>query len=366
MSDSIPFLDLRVPAEERERLLAAIDAVLAHGRLVCGPEVARFESAIADRTGRAHAIGAGSGTDALHLALRALDLGPGDEVITTPMSWVATANAIALTGATPVFADVDATLNIDPRAIEAEVTPRTRAIVAVHYNGRVAPLDTLDSVARGHDLLLVEDAAQAFGARDASGRESGSTGTIAAFSLNPMKLLAAVGEAGVVVTDDAALRDRVERLRYNGSRNEDASEIGWNGRLDTVQAAVLLARLETIDAQIDHRRRLARRYNSALAEIPEVTTRPIEPEGERHVYYTYTIEVEARDRLQEALTAAGIETKVRHPLLIPEQSAYRESARGSWSNAARLRDRMLSLPIHEKLGDAEVDRVVETVARFFR
>lgn len=362
----VPFLDLRVhDSGAKQRLLAAVERVLDHGRLVLGPEVEQLETALAQRVGRAHAVGVGSGSTALYLALRALGIGPGDEVITTAMSWVATANAITLTGATPVFADIDDDLNLDPSTIEQHVTSNTRALLPVHYNGRLCAMDDLLALARKHHLAVVEDAAQAFGARDAHGREAGSMGVVSCFSMNPMKVFAACGEAGAILTDDAPLAERLEALRYNGMHErENCHQASMNGRLDTLQAAILIERLRTIDTELATRQALAERYDEALADISAVIALPRRDAGERHAYYTYTIRVRDRDGLQAALTAAGIETKVRHPYLMPQQTAYLE-ARGAWPRARQRVTEILSLPMHVGLDESDIEAVTTAIRRYY-
>ncbi len=358
----VRFLDLAVKDRgERRSLLAAVGRVLDHGQIVIGPEVGRLERAIARRCRRKHAVGVNSGTDALYIGLSALGLGPGDEVITTSMSWIATANAVRLCGATPVFADVGEDLNLDPASAARLVGPRTRGILVVHNNGKMADVDALLALTRRHGLWLVEDGAQAFSARR-GGRVAGESGVLGCFSMNPMKVLAALGEAGMVVTDDDALQERMVALRYNGTVDrEDCHWVSHNGRLDTLQAAMLLERLARVDGLIDARRRIARRYDEALGDLVPV---PREAPGCRDVFYTYTILTERRDALQRHLAARGIESRVRHPVLMPCHTAYREQARGEWRNAARLVTQILSLPIHEKLGERAVERVIREVRRF--
>ncbi|HEX6513129.1 MAG TPA: DegT/DnrJ/EryC1/StrS family aminotransferase, partial [Chloroflexota bacterium] len=244
---SVPFLDLSVKDPDlKAELLQAVDRVLTHGRLVLGPEVQEFEARVAEAAQKQFAVGMGSGTDALYLALRSLDLGPGDEVITTALSWIATTNAMTLCGATPVWVDIGSDLNIDPARIEAAITPRTRAIVAVHFTGTLCDMDAILEIARRHGLMVVEDAAQAFTA-SVNGRNAGSFGRVSAFSMNPMKVFGAYGEAGAVATDDPELHEKLVSLRYNGTINrEDCRYPSINGRLDTLQAAMLLVNLKRL------------------------------------------------------------------------------------------------------------------------
>jgi dTDP-4-amino-4,6-dideoxygalactose transaminase len=362
MSMNVPFLDLRLSeATEREVLMGAMESVLKHGRLVMGPEITQFETTIAAYCGRKFCVSVGSGTDALFLSLKALRLGPGDEVITTALSWVATANAIALTGATPVFADIQDDLNICPRSVESLVTKRTKAILAVDYTGKICDMDALESICQRHGLLLVEDGSQAFGATR-KGRRCGSFGTVAAISHNPMKVFAALGEAGSILCDDEALYERLVALRYNGTVNrETCIEPSLNGRMDTLQAAVLLKRLDHLDALLQRRNENARYYAERLDGLLKL---PAEDENGRQVYYTYTVQTPARDELEQYLADTGIETKVQHRLLMPEAPAYKPGVRGNYPNALALSRQILSIPVHEKLTEAQRCHVADSIEAF--
>lgn len=354
----VAFLDLRVAPAERESLLGAVSRVLEHGRIVLGPEVEQLERAVADRTGRAHGIGVSSGTDACYLALRALGIGPGDEVITTCLSWVATANAIALTGATPVFADIRDDLNIDPASVARLVTPQTRAIMPVHYTGKVCDMDALRAIAAQHHLEIVEDASQAFDARY-RGTIAGGFGTLACFSMNPMKVFAACGEAGMIVTDRDDLRDRLISLRYNGTINrEQCITPSHNGRLDTLQAAMLLVRLPHV-AEVVSRRRVIAGWYSALLGASVHT--PVTQAWETDVYYTYQVQTPRRDELKAFLEARGIETKIQHPYLMSQQPVYTQAG---CPNGERLVREILCLPAHEKLEHEDVEYVAQAVHAF--
>lgn len=359
----VPFLDLRVlDAEERAELATAVEEVLSHGRIVLGPEVARLEGEVAERCGRRYAVGVNSGTDALYLGLRSLGIGPGDEVITTALSWVATANAIALTGATPVFADIGEDLNIDPESIEPLMTARTKAILPVHYTGKICDMRSIVEIAERHGLLVIEDASQAFDAVY-RGRKAGSFGDIGCFSMNPMKVFAACGEAGLVVTDREEIYDRLTVLRYAGVVDRELCVTpSLNGRLDTLQAAILLKRLPRVERVIERRRRIAARYTMQLGGVVET---PSESEGQRDVYYTYTIKAQRRDELKEFLEAEGVETKIQHRYLMPEQPAYRGAPRGELANARRLVKQIVCLPAHEKMTYDQVDYVVERIHEFY-
>lgn len=359
----VPFLDLRViDQEERAELLAAVDTVLCHGRIVLGPEVQELEWEVAARCGRKYAVGVGSGTDALYVALRALEIGPGDEVVTTPLSFVATANAIALTGATPIFADIGDDLNLDPSTIEQVLSPRTKAIMPVHYTGKLCQMDPILRLAEERQLLVIEDASQAFGAAY-QGRTAGAFGEIGCFSMNPMKVFAACGEAGMIVTDRDEMRDRIVALRYNGLVNREfCHDVSLNGRLDTLQAAILLQRLARVDGIIARRREIAGWYHAALAGLVGV---PGEAPGYRDVYYTYTIRTDRRDELKAFLESRSIETRIQHPLLMPEQPVHRGKVKGEFPHAERLVRQVLCIPNNEKLTQPQVEYVAGSIKQFF-
>jgi dTDP-4-amino-4,6-dideoxygalactose transaminase len=364
MEKRVPFLDLRVSDEnERRELLTAVDKVFVHGRMVLGPEVQELERQIAARCGRRYAVGVNSGTDALYLGLKSLGIGPGDEVITTVLSWIATANAIALTGATPVFADINDDLNIDPERARASITSRTKAIMPVHYTGKVCQMCALMRMAEERGLLVIEDASQAFDARS-QGRRAGSFGVIGCFSMNPMKVLAACGEAGMLVTDREDLYERLVALRYNGTVNrEECIEFSLNGRLDTLQAAILLRRLARVEQIIQKRRQIAAWYDAQLAGVVGIS---VEAEGEEDVYYTYQIRATRRDELKAFLETRGIETKIQHPILMADQPAYQGLARGEFPNARRLVKEILCIPTHEKLTRADVNWTATSIQEFYK
>jgi dTDP-4-amino-4,6-dideoxygalactose transaminase len=360
----VPFLDLRVADDdERQNLLAAVDTMLRHGRIVLGPEVQELEGQIARRCGRKYGVGVNSGTDALYLGLKSLGVGRGDEVITTVLSWIATANAIALTGATPVFADINDDLNVDPASVRRLITPRTKALMPVHYTGKMCRMNELTQIANEYNLLMVEDASQAFDARY-RGRIAGSFGDIACFSMNPMKVFAACGEAGMVVTDREETYEKMISLRYNGTINrEECIETSLNGRLDTLQAAILLRRLEGVKDIIQKRREIASWYDPQLKDVVGI---PKEAAGEEDVYYTYQIRADRRDELKTFLETRGVETKIQHPFLMADQPAYQHLKQGVFPNARRLVQQILCIPAHEKLTRVDVDYVADCIREFYR
>jgi len=358
----VPFLDLRVtdPAE-KAALLSAVERVLDHGRLINGPEMETLETKVAESCGRRFAVGVGSGTVALYLALKGLGIGPGDEVITTSLSWIATANAIGLLGATPVFADIGDDLNIDPDSAARLVTSRTKAIVPVHYTGRICRMEAFEALCSEHKLLLVEDAAQSFGSR-LNDRPAGNFGAVACFSMNSMKVFASCGEAGMILTDDAAMRERLVSLRYNGTVNrETCIEPSLNGRMETLQAAILLERLPLVPAIIQARQERAAWYDALLADV--VDTPPATP-GLFHSYYTYTIQADRRDELKAYLEARGVECKIQHPILMPDQPPYK-SCRAETNNARRVQARILCIPANEKISREQVEYVAQSIRSFY-
>jgi len=345
-------------------LMAAVSRVLDHGQLIAGPEIERFEEAFASRCNQKHCVAVGSGTSALYLALRAIDIGPGDEVITTPLSWISTLQAIMATGATPVFADIGDDLNMDAEKVEALVTPFTRAIVPVHFNGRLCNMKTLGEVSQRRELAIIEDAAQAFGAR-ANGQVAGSFGTIAAFSLNPMKNPAGFGEAGAIVMDSEELRDRLRRLRQVGMEaGEVCVEPSLNFKMDALQAALIGVNLKRTEEITKRRLEVALRYTEALAGL--VKCPAVEDDQDRpSVFFDYTILTEQRDDLMAHLEGCGIEVKIKHTPLMPDQPAFRNTLQAEVPNAHHLVDKILCLPIHEKLTDQEISYVIDVIRGFF-
>ena len=361
----IPQLDLqRQHAALREELLGAAARVLGSSRFVLGEEGRALEAEVAQLCGTRHAIGVGSGTDALRLALAALEIGPGDEVVTTAFSFIASASTILMAGATPVFADIEAdTFAIDPAQVERLLGPRTRAVVPVHLYGHPAALDRLTALARGRGLAVIEDAAQALGATYA-GRPVGSWGDLACLSFYPTKNLGACGDAGMVLTsrDDLALRLR--ELRDHGSAERYRHvRLGFCSRLDELQAALLRVKLRRLPAWTEARRRIAERYRELLAEAPLVL--PVERPPARHVYHQFTVRSSQRDLLAKRLAEAGVGTAVHYPLPIPGQPLFERGSRGAadWPRAWQAAREVLSLPCFPELADAEVEAVGRAVRR---
>lgn len=359
---AVRFMDLRISKEERGKLLDSLNRVFDSGYFINGVELESFEKEIASFHQRKYAIGVCSGTGSLYYGLRALGIGSGDEVITTALSWIATANAIACTGAIPIFADINGDLNLNPKSVESLITSKTKAILPVHYAGRVCAIEEILAIARKHNLLVIEDASQAIGAKK-DGRFAGSFGDIACFSLNPMKVLGALGEAGVILCDKEAIQEKIKILRYNGTiHKETCVEISMNGRMDTLQAAILLERLKTFEEIIKRRQAIAYKYHDALKDIVEI---PLEKNGESNSWYSYTIQTDARDGLKEFLEQNRIETKIQHPILMPLQPAYQKYTTTTISNAKRIVERILCIPAHEKLTEQEQDYVIDKIRKFY-
>ena len=357
----IPFMTLG-PGEDRADIEAAIRRVIDRGWFVLGPEVEAFEAEFAAASGAAHAVGVNTGTDALMLALRALDIGPGDEVITTPLTAGYTALAIRMAGATPVFADVDPVrCTVAPAAVEAAITSRTRAVIPVHLYGQPADIAAIMAIAERHRLAVVEDCAQAHLATS-QGRPVGTIGTLGAFSFYPTKNLGALGDGGAIVTSDPALAARLRRLRNGGQTDRYRHvEAGVNSRLDEMQAAILRARLPRLAGWTARRRSLAARYRAALAG----THVGVLPECDRgHVYHLFTVHSADRDGLQAALAADGIGTLVHYPIPVHRQPAFADLPTADCPVADAMASSVLSLPLHPALSDAEVNEVAASVRTF--
>lgn len=358
---ALPFMTM-VPGEDAADIRAAIDRVIARGWFILGPELEAFEAEFAEAAGTRHAVGVGTGTDAITLALRARGIGPGDEVITSPLSAAYSALAIMMAGATPVFADIDPErLTLDPALVESAITPRTRAILPVHLYGQPADMSALLAIASRHGLTIVEDACQAHLA-SSEGRPVGTMGIAGAFSFYPTKNLGALGDAGAVVTNDTDLATHIKRLRNGGQTSRyHHLEFGVNTRLDEMQAAILRARLTRLPAWTTQRRALAARYRKALAGSA-ITVPPECDNG--HVYHLFPVRSTKRDALQAHLKTCGIETLIHYPVAIPDQPALAATNPAPCPIARQVCGELLSLPLHPALGDADIDRVAEAVHTF--
>jgi dTDP-4-amino-4,6-dideoxygalactose transaminase len=359
----IPFVDLRRQhAALRAELLAALAGVVDSAAFVLGAEGQALERELAARAGVRHAVGVGSGTDALRLTLAALGIGPGDEVLTPAFSFVASASTIVMTGATPVFVDVDeATYALDVDAAARAVTPRTRAVVAVHLYGHPAPLDRVVALARAHGLAVVEDAAQAVGATY-DGRGIGGWGDAACLSFYPTKNLGGCGDGGMVLTDRDDVAERVRRTHNHGAGGRYRHvELGYASRLDELQAAALRVKLRHLDAWTGARRRIAARYAAAFAGLP--LGLPVERAPARHVYHLYTVRHAQRDALAKRLADLGVGTAVHYPIPVPGQPMFGGGDERRWPVAWRASREVVSLPCFAEMDGAEVEAVAAAVVR---
>ncbi len=368
----VPLLDLKAQYDTiRGEVDAAIRDVIERQAFIMGPEIPALESAIASLTGVGRGIACASGTDALLLPLRALDMVPGDEVIAPAFTFFATAGAIHNAGGTPVFVDIDpTTFNITPEAIEAAITPRTRAIVVVHLFGQMAAMEQIAPIAAKHGLAIIEDGAQSIGARrqvDGVWRTPGQLGTVATLSFFPTKNLGAWGDAGMMLTDDEVLADRLGRLRlHGGAKQYHHDEIGYNSRLDSLQAAVLLAKLPHLDRWNAARRQNAEHYEQGLAGIPAVCVPRVDPANE-HIWHQYTIRAERRDELMAHLKGRGIGCAIYYPLPLHLQPCFAHLGytTGSLPVTEAAMTSVLSLPIFSELTTAQLDEVVGAIGEFY-
>jgi dTDP-4-amino-4,6-dideoxygalactose transaminase len=356
----VPFLDLKAHHEPiRDEIRQAIERVIDANAFAGGPFVEAFEKDWAAFCGTRHAIGVGNGTDALWLTLLALGVGPGDEVITVPSTFMATAEAVSFCGARPVFVDIEpVTYTMDPARLERAITPRTRAIIPVHLFGQVADMDPILEVARRHGIPVVEDAAQAHGATY-KGRRAGSFGIAGCFSFYPGKNLGAFGEAGAVVTNDAELADRIRCLRDHGQvRKYHHDHIGWNARMDGIQGAVLQVKLRRLAAANEARRNHARQYARLLADVEQVVL-PVEAPGRTHVYHVYAVRVPDRDEVLQRMGRRGIACGIHYPIPVHLQKAYQHLGygEGSFPVAEQCAREFLSLPMYPELRPEQVELV---------
>ena len=362
----IPLVDLKAQyAAIRSEIDGAIQRILDNTSFILGTEVQAFEQAFADFCESKHAIGISSGTDALHLALLACGVGPGDEVITTPFTFIATTEAISMCGAHPVFADIDLhTYNLDPEQVELLITPQTKAILPVHLYGQPANMEPLVKIARRYNLAIIEDAAQAHGARY-KGKRTGTLADAACFSFYPGKNLGAYGDAGAVVTNDDAIAEKVFLLRNHGrqSKYEHLTE-GYGNRLDALQAAILTVKLAHLNDWNDHRRAIAARYTQLLREHPEITT-PFVPQWAEPVWHLYVVRLKERDAMRQRLKQAGVAAGIHYPIPLHLQPAYQHLGLqpGMFPNAEQAANEVLSLPIYAELQDSQVTQIVEILSQ---
>lgn len=378
MGTTIPLLDLKAQYDSiRGEVRDVIEDVLESQTFILGPKVETLEKAIASYSGASYGIGVSSGTDALLVALMALDVGPGDEVITSPFTFFATAGVIARLRAVPVFADIDPeTFNVDPKAIEQAVSKRTKAIIPVHLFGQCADMDPILSIAREKGIPVIEDAAQSIGA-GYQGKRAGSMGTAGTFSFFPSKNLGCFGDGGMVVTDDAALAEKIRYLRHHGARIPyDHQTVGGNFRLDAIQAAVLGVKLRYLDGWSKARRANAEFYDSrlkaaglverGLIKIPAAAQRQ-HGETHYHTYNQYTLRTPRRDALRLYLKDAGIGSAVYYPIPLHLQACFRDLGytAGSFPNSERAGKEVLSIPVYPELTLEQKERIVAAIVSFF-
>lgn len=360
----VPFLDLKAHHEPlKDAFMAAITEVIAQNAFAGGPFVERFEREFAKFCGCEQAIGVGNGTDALWLSLLALGVGPGDEVITVPYTFMATAEAISFAGARPVFVDInEETYTMEPGALKAAITSRTKAIIPVHIYGQCADMDPILQIAEARKIPVIEDACQAHGA-EYKGKKAGSMGTAAAFSFYPGKNLGAFGEAGAVTTNDGELAQKIRVLRDHGQAQKyKHSVIGWNARMDGIQGAVLRIKLQYLAANNEKRRKIAKAYDEGLAGVQRVTLPKVAAYG-THVYHLYAVRAQGRDELAKRLGARGIGTAMHYPIPVHRQEAYADLklGLGSFPMAERCAAEVLSLPMFPELTSQQVEQVIEGV-----
>ena len=368
----VPYLDLRVKdVGLKSRLLERFEKVLDHGRIIEGPEQKEFEERFANEIGVKYAIGVSSGSSALYLALLGLEIGTGDEVITTPFTWIITTNAIAATGAKPIFVDVLDDFNIDPEAIKKAITPKTRAIVPMHVAGHMCEMKSISRIAKKNSLLIIEDAAQAF-CSSLNGNRAGTFSHAAGFSMNPMKILHAYGEAGVVTTNNKNVCDKIRQLRHAGtSRDLDrnnhinrCSYIALNHKIDTIQASFLIEEIDRIDETKIRRDLIAELYDDALEKlncsIQETS------ENEIHGRYYYIFRCNKRNELSKFLRSKGIENKIWYSPLTCDAAVYRNGTNKlNVPIARRLLRQSISIPLHENMTMEQAEYVVEQIRHFF-
>jgi UDP-2-acetamido-2-deoxy-ribo-hexuluronate aminotransferase len=358
------FIDLKA---QYRKYQAAIDErirqVLNHGHFIMGPEIAELELALGGYVGVKHCITVASGTDSLEIALRALEVGPGDEVVTVPFTWISTAEVIRLVGARPVFVDIDpVTYNMDVRRLESAITPRTRALIPVSLFGQMPDYDLINAIAARHQVAVIEDGAQSFGATQRGRRSCGVT-LIGSTSFFPAKPLGCYGDGGALFTQDDALAEKMRAIRtHGGLKRHQHPLIGMNGRFDTIQAAILLAKFPGFDWEVRERARIGARYSEALrgvCAVPEVTP------GNTHVYSQYTVRVPNREKVAEQLKTQGIPTAVYYPRCLHEQPAFASCGYrlGDFPESEKASREVLSLPMHPFLGEADQDRVVAALRR---
>jgi len=366
-----PFLDLKAQfATIREEVMSAVTRVMDSQVFIMGPEVSAFEEEVKSQTGAEFTIGCASGSDALLLALMALEVGPGDEVIAPPFTFVATAGSIARLRAKPVFADIDAvTYNLDPAKLEAKITKKTKAIIPVHLFGLAADMDPIMAIARKHNIAVIEDAAQAIGSKY-KGKAVGSIGSMGCFSFFPSKNLGGAGDGGLITTNDPALAEKLRILRVHGSRSKyEYQLLGMNSRLDSLQAAILRVKLKHLDKWAAGRERNADLYRKLFHEhkLTDLVQPPVAPDGYVHVYNQFTIRTPKRDALKSHLQRLGIPTEIYYPHCLHLQPAFADLGHkpGDCPESEKASVEALSLPIYTELKQQQIEAVVNGIADFY-
>jgi UDP-2-acetamido-2-deoxy-ribo-hexuluronate aminotransferase len=356
----VPFYDLRESIPRRVSLSREVYKALKTGQLLLGEPVRELENRIAQFIGRKYACGVSDGTSALFLALKVLNIGPGDEVITTPLSWIATSNAIKATGAKAVFCDVDNDGNLNFRNLQSLINVKTKCILPVHFYGKMCAIENIVDIAAQYQLPIVEDAAQAFGAQR-DGRKAGSFGTLSIFSFNPVKPLASLGEAGMVLTDNDQYQKRLESMRYLGMPNkEDCTEISLNYKIDTLQAQMLLNRFRYLRKNLEKRLEIALLYHSG---ITSEVNKPSLHNAKDNTFFDFCILTERRDELYRYLLSKGVEVKIRYPKLISEQVPY---SNGNYPVAKSFAMNSLCLPIYPNLTYSQIHYTIESINNFYK
>ena len=363
----VPYVDIAAQYAGNRAAREAIEKILRGGQFVLGPAVEKFEREFAELCGVKYAVGVANGTDAIFLALKALGVGEGDEVITVPNTFLSTVGAIVQAGARPRLVDVDEDYNIDPEKIEAALTPRTKAIVPVHLTGNPARMDEINGIARKHNLVVVEDAAQAIDAA-IGGKKTGSLGDLGAFSLHPLKNLNTCGDGGVITTDSPELFERLLLWRNHGLKDRNESLFfAVNSRLDSIKAAVAALQIPGLSEVTARRNRLARIYDEWLAGLAPKVIIPPRRDGVRHAFHTYVVQVEERQRLIQYLEEKGVGTKIHYPIPVHLMEAARKYGyrRGDFPVAESQAERIVSLPVHQQLAEDQVRYVISRLKEFY-
>ncbi|MEI6764114.1 MAG: DegT/DnrJ/EryC1/StrS family aminotransferase [Bacteroidota bacterium] len=364
----VPYNNLAIQHKNiKAELLEVISEIIDTGQFILGEEVKKFEKSFAALCGTEYAISVANGTDALFLTMKGLGIGPGDEVITAPNSFLASASSIAIAGATPVFADVRDDFNLDPVQVKKAITPNTRAIIAVHLTGRPAPLNELADIAKQFNIHLIEDAAQAVGA-EYNGKKVGSFGIAGCFSLHPLKNLSACGDGGVITTNNAELYNYLLKARNHGLINRDECAFwSYNSRLDNIQAAILNVKIGALEQWTQRRREIAGMYQKQLKTI-ENSIIPVDSANEKAVYHTFIIQVPQRDALQKYLAEQGVDSKIHYPIAIhlQEGASYLGYKKGDFPVAEKQMETILSLPMFPELTNEQIAFVTQSVLDFFK